>query len=213
MTCVFLFPQGKFWHRHRRPRPVEYHTDPEYHLNLRMESERAKASAKKRGGAAALRALNLQKEQDQAATPASVTEEPSSPRPSKNDVWVEIKSPRKSARHSPTGAAAAAGNDTLDPERPLSPASDVSSDTSERPLAHSRGQANGNGAASVSRPASAVATPAKQASELPAQGEGNAPHGDSGLGSAAQNRDSRSAEPSGPSDAQGLQPPRPTVSR
>ncbi|KAL5520663.1 SNF5 [Sanghuangporus sanghuang] len=200
---------GKFWHRHRRPRPVEYHTDPEYHLNLRMESDRAKASAKKRGGAAALRALNLQKEQDQAATPASATEEPSSPRPTKSDVWVEIKSsPRKSARQSPAVA------DALDLERPLSPASDVSSDASERPLARNRGHANGT--ASVSRPASAVATPAKQESELPAQTEMSTsapPPSSPGSRpvSAAPNRDSGSAEPSAtpaPS-GQDTQQPRP----
>ncbi|KAH8109811.1 hypothetical protein DFH11DRAFT_1479644, partial [Phellopilus nigrolimitatus] len=38
---------GKFWHRHRRPRPVEYNTDAEFHINLKVEVERVKASAKK----------------------------------------------------------------------------------------------------------------------------------------------------------------------
>ncbi|KAL4072221.1 hypothetical protein J3A83DRAFT_4092750 [Scleroderma citrinum] len=42
---------GKFWHRHRRLRPVEYNSDPQYHLNLRNEAEQAKTSAKKRGRA------------------------------------------------------------------------------------------------------------------------------------------------------------------
>lgn len=40
---------GKFWHRHRRLRPVEYNPDPEYHLSLRNEAEQTKTSAKKRG--------------------------------------------------------------------------------------------------------------------------------------------------------------------
>ena len=77
---------GKFWHRHRRPRPVEYNTDADYHINLKMEAEKVKASAKKRGGAAALRALNIQ--QDAPTTPASTnddTEPP--PSASRNDTW------------------------------------------------------------------------------------------------------------------------------
>ncbi|EJD02050.1 SNF5-domain-containing protein [Fomitiporia mediterranea MF3/22] len=152
---------GKFWHRHRRPRPVEYHTDPEYHLNLKMESERAKASAKKRGGAAALRALNQQQKQDdQAATPASVPDEPASPAASKNEVWVEINKSTKKA---------SVVADGLDLDRPLSPASDISSSASEKPLAQGLLQANGT--ASVSRPASAAATPLKGSSELPVHNE------------------------------------------
>ncbi|KAH8120300.1 hypothetical protein DFH11DRAFT_1739466 [Phellopilus nigrolimitatus] len=37
---------GKFWHCHRRPRSVEYSTDAEFYISLRMDG-RAKASAKK----------------------------------------------------------------------------------------------------------------------------------------------------------------------
>ena len=137
-------------------------------MNLRMESDRAKASAKKRGGAAALRALNLAKDQDNAATPASVTDEPSSPPVPKNEVWVEIKSPKKSKsrRASPTPAADV--TDLFD--RPLSPASDVSSSASEKPLAKSSSR-QANGTASASRTGSAAATPARTASELPAPHE------------------------------------------
>lgn len=43
------FYPGKFWHRHRRLRPVEYNPDPEYHLSLRNEAEQTKTSSKKRG--------------------------------------------------------------------------------------------------------------------------------------------------------------------
>lgn len=41
---------GKFWHRHRRPRPVEYNPTDEYHENLRRLEVEAKlnASRKKR---------------------------------------------------------------------------------------------------------------------------------------------------------------------
>jgi hypothetical protein len=36
---------GKFWHRHRRPRPVVYNPDPEYHLGLRTETDKSKILA------------------------------------------------------------------------------------------------------------------------------------------------------------------------
>ncbi|TFY56219.1 hypothetical protein EVJ58_g7775 [Rhodofomes roseus] len=39
---------GKFWHRHRRPRPVEYNADEEYHRNLLREAEQARIAAKRR---------------------------------------------------------------------------------------------------------------------------------------------------------------------
>ena len=115
-----------------------------------MEAERAKVGAKKRGGAAALRALNLAKqEQDQAGTPSSLTDQELSPTLPKHEVWVELKSPRKRAS-TPDGA------DVLG--RPLSPASSVSSSASERPLAQTV-QVNGNGEAtftfSLKAPASA----------------------------------------------------------
>ncbi|KAJ6463898.1 hypothetical protein C8R45DRAFT_1024536 [Mycena sanguinolenta] len=68
---------GKYWHRHRRPRPVEYNSDLEYHANLKREAELAKTVARRRGGAAALRALNGAV----SATPAD-TPEPQTPRDS-----------------------------------------------------------------------------------------------------------------------------------
>jgi len=36
---------GKFWHRHRRPRPVEYNPTEEYHLGLKRQEEEAKMNA------------------------------------------------------------------------------------------------------------------------------------------------------------------------
>ncbi|KAF7366705.1 hypothetical protein MSAN_00928600 [Mycena sanguinolenta] len=68
---------GKYWHRHRRPRPVEYNSDLEYHANLKREAELAKTVARRKGGAAALRALNG----TVSATPAD-TPEPQTPRDS-----------------------------------------------------------------------------------------------------------------------------------
>ncbi|KAM6501110.1 SNF5 / SMARCB1 / INI1 domain containing protein [Amanita muscaria] len=40
---------GKYWHRHRRPRPVEYTPDPDYHSGLRRDTEIAKSASKKKG--------------------------------------------------------------------------------------------------------------------------------------------------------------------
>lgn len=161
-----FFCIGIWWHRHRRPRPVEYNSDAEYHLNLRMEMERAQASAKKKGGAAALRALAMGQShsQDQAETPASMTDDPSSPTITKNEVWGESgKSPKKGG-----------GRSSLVPdtealsllERPLSPASSVSSSASDLPLAQGL-LTNGSG----SKPASTAVTPLKSTEELPAQPE------------------------------------------
>ncbi|GJE86317.1 hypothetical protein PsYK624_023970 [Phanerochaete sordida] len=39
---------GKFWHRHRRPRPVEYNSSLEYHMNLKKEEEMARLAASRR---------------------------------------------------------------------------------------------------------------------------------------------------------------------
>ncbi|TDL14318.1 SNF5-domain-containing protein, partial [Rickenella mellea] len=120
---------GKFWHRHRRPRPVDYHADAEYHINLKLESERARTPARKRG-AAALKAQN-QAQQEQ-TPPPSVSEHDASL--SKHELWGE-KSIRKGKQ------AQTSGSGPLD--RPLSPASSVSSSASERPLAETVLQTNG----------------------------------------------------------------------
>ncbi|KAF8504199.1 hypothetical protein BU17DRAFT_30164, partial [Hysterangium stoloniferum] len=62
-------PCGKFYHRHRRPRPVEYHAEESYHTNLKAEAERVKAVHRRKGGAAALRAMN----QEATSAPESST--------------------------------------------------------------------------------------------------------------------------------------------
>ena len=124
MNIVFKFSSkfacsGKFWHRHRRPRPVEYHSEREHHLNLIAAAERAKAAAREKGGAAALRALTMAQSQsvDSVATPAS--DEPSSPpQPTKQEMWVEI----------PTKKRMSQDRDDKDPiDRAVSPASSLSS--------------------------------------------------------------------------------------
>jgi SWI/SNF-related matrix-associated actin-dependent regulator of chromatin subfamily B member 1 len=46
-------PCGKYWHRHRRPRPVEYHSDLAYHQNQRDEAARAKNAGRRRAASPA----------------------------------------------------------------------------------------------------------------------------------------------------------------
>lgn len=106
-----------------------------------------KATAKKRGGAAALRALNIQ--HDQAATPASVDDRESSPAPPpKQETWAETKRSKKGP--SPSSEAF----ELFD--RALSPASSASSSgASDRPLAQTVLQANGGNDTKTSSPATA----------------------------------------------------------
>ena len=139
---------------------MEYHSEREYHLNLIAAAERAKAAAREKGGAAALRALTMAQSQsvDSVATPAS--DEPSSPpQPTKQEMWVEI----------PTKKRMSQDRDDKDPiDRAVSPASSLSSaSASELPLAQMAG-VNG----SVSKPPSSVATSIRGATELPPDGPG-----------------------------------------
>ncbi|KAI0080412.1 SNF5-domain-containing protein [Panus rudis PR-1116 ss-1] len=121
---------GKFWHRHRRPRPVVYNSDPEYHLNLKREEEQAKvaASRRKRPHAA----------QTEAPTSKAATVEPETPAPKPES---ESK-PKSEAPATPSKA-----DHTADEiERATSPMSTVSS-SSEPPLAQkmkSNGVSNGS---------------------------------------------------------------------
>ncbi|KAJ7835380.1 hypothetical protein B0H14DRAFT_3087545 [Mycena olivaceomarginata] len=41
---------GKYWHRHRRSRPVEYNSDLEYHAALKRDAELARTVARRRRG-------------------------------------------------------------------------------------------------------------------------------------------------------------------
>lgn len=114
---------GKFWHRHRRPRPVEYNPDPSFHSGLKQkekETETPKTPANKKR-AAALRATAA------AGTPPSLaggadTSEPQTPAGRQNGESNKDKD--------------------NDDDRAISPVSTVSSE-SEAPLAH-KVKVNGN---------------------------------------------------------------------
>ncbi|KAF8958931.1 hypothetical protein BDZ97DRAFT_1839880, partial [Flammula alnicola] len=136
---------GKFWHRHRRPRPVEYNSDPDFHSGVKQkEADATKTPAsKKKGAAAALRAQSAA----HSATPAADASEPQTPTRSNGDV-------EGSSRKSPTPAAPA-----NDDDRAMSPVSTASS-ASEPPLAQ-RVKMNGHHSKPTPTPAPAPATPVK----------------------------------------------------
>ncbi|KAG1859989.1 hypothetical protein C8R48DRAFT_605512 [Suillus tomentosus] len=110
---------GKFWHRHRRPRPVTYNQDPDYHLSLRRETEQVKTGVKRKG-----RAPNSQVAADGQDTPSR----------QKLDLFVDIS----------TRLPVPASED----DRAMSPVSTASSDT-EAPLAQRVTKVNGANHAGV----------------------------------------------------------------
>lgn len=112
---------GKFWHRHRRPRPVEYNSDPDFHNGVKRDTDMAKttAAAKKKGGAAALRAQSS----TVPPTPAE-TSAPQTPTPTRSNGDIDM-----SSRQSPMIVVP-----PLDDDRAISPVSTASS-ASEPPLA------------------------------------------------------------------------------
>ncbi|KAF9224771.1 SNF5-domain-containing protein [Gyrodon lividus] len=116
---------GKFWHRHRRPRPVQYNSDPQYHLNIKNEVEQVKTSAKRRG-----RAPN-----------SAVADGAETPSRQKSELWVEVASrPPNSSTIPPS-----------EDDRPVSPASTASSG-SEAPLAQQFFKNNGTTRAASAAP-------------------------------------------------------------
>jgi SWI/SNF-related matrix-associated actin-dependent regulator of chromatin subfamily B protein 1 len=125
---------------------VEYNSSAEYHTNKLREAELAKTVARRRGGAAALRAQNAG-----AATPGEDGEAASSPQ---NEGELEPP-PRQSQQ--PTVPPS-------EDDRAVSPASSTSSD-SEPPLAQRASKANGSNHASSVTPAPTSSGPvATQAS-------------------------------------------------
>lgn len=145
---------GKFWHRHRRPRPVEYNPDPEYHNGLKRESEAAKtaASAKKKGSRSQGSTVP--------PTPKETSEPPRTPRPRSQGGDADM-----SSRQSPVPTLG------LDDDRAMSPVSSASS-VDEPPLSQ-RVKMNGR----ASSPATAM--PSTPNAGSGANGGGNSGDGNS----------------------------------
>lgn len=116
---------GKFWHRHRRPRPVEYNPDPNFHSGLKQkEIDTLKTPSTKKRGAAVLRAQNASAISTSVATPSSI-------------AGADVSEPQ-----TPAGKSNGDSKDKEDDDRPISPVSTASS-ASEAPLAH-KVKVNGN---------------------------------------------------------------------
>ncbi|KAH9918736.1 uncharacterized protein BXZ73DRAFT_52794 [Epithele typhae] len=113
---------GKYWHRHRRPRPVTYNSSLEHHQGIIRAEEQSKSAAKRKRPQASV----VEKE----TVTADDDAEMDTPGPSKPKSLAETPS-----------AGADHGDMHLD--RAVSPVSTASS-TSESPLAH-RVKMNGGG--------------------------------------------------------------------
>ena len=122
---------GKFWHRHRRPRPVTYNSDPDFHSGVKQkETEGTKTPAGKRKGAAAA-ALRAQ------STAADISEPQTPARSTNGGDAGDQQQQQPSSRKSPTPAV-----NKDDDDRAMSPVS-TSSSASEPPLAQ-KVKMNGN---------------------------------------------------------------------
>lgn len=150
---------GKFYHRHRRPRPVEYHAEESYHVSLKVETDRAKAVNRRRGGAAALRAMN-QEAASAADSSTSVANVKSSAAAEQDDPDEDEDKPEvKDDKPDSLNAVDIVGAPVESAAGAASPADTSSSE--EPPLALSKGAvARGNGSVvSRSAPNSAQSQP------------------------------------------------------
>jgi SWI/SNF-related matrix-associated actin-dependent regulator of chromatin subfamily B member 1 len=107
---------GKFWHRHRRPRPCTYSTDPDYHNDLKRETE---VKSKKKGTAA------LRAQGSVVSTPAP-DDSSAPPTPARDRKKEDSEAP---SRQSPPPSRRAIQEE----DRAMSPMSSASS-VSEPPL-------------------------------------------------------------------------------
>jgi SWI/SNF-related matrix-associated actin-dependent regulator of chromatin subfamily B member 1 len=127
---------GKYWHRHRRPRPVEYNSSLEYHQNLKREEEQVKIAASRRKRPHA--------HQVEAASSKAPTVEPETPR--KGTPGFSDDKPLSQRTHLETPRLSKAEKT----EQPGSPMSTTSS-ISEAPLSQ-RVKPNGVGHSASSAP-------------------------------------------------------------
>jgi SWI/SNF-related matrix-associated actin-dependent regulator of chromatin subfamily B protein 1 len=97
---------GKYWHRHRKPRPVDYHSDLGYHQRLMDEAARVKALASRKKSGRPLPASMMEKEESTGYES-----------PSKGEVWVEV--PRRTSSRTITRVQSPATSDDSGDEAPL----------------------------------------------------------------------------------------------
>ncbi|KAF9254434.1 SNF5-domain-containing protein [Marasmius fiardii PR-910] len=113
---------GKYWHRHRRPRPVEYNTDPDFHLNQRDSEVLSKSvlTAPKRKGRPPGSGVNAS---------AAATPEPATPLIRRRDLAMSDRETPSRRQSTPISRRQSP------PVRAASPALSSASSASESPLA------------------------------------------------------------------------------
>ena len=148
------FRLGKYWHRHRRPRPVEYSTDPEFHLRQQAKGGNDEGNSK---------AVGSKKKKSQAVVEETKYEEvdvPEDPREEEDEV-----APTTVANVAKLEAQTASVLPHPLDDRPLSPVSTASS-ASEPPLVE-QVKMNGGSSGYNSNPS----TPAKTTREISERSE------------------------------------------
>jgi SWI/SNF-related matrix-associated actin-dependent regulator of chromatin subfamily B protein 1 len=154
VLCYSQFHSGKYWHRHRRPRPVEYSTDPEFHLRQQAKGGNDEGSSK---------AASSKKKKPQAVVDESKHEE--------IDAVEDVREEEEDI--APTTVANVAKLEAQTPsvlphpldDRPLSPVSTAS--TASEPLLAERVKMNGGSSGHNSNPS----TPAKTTREISERSE------------------------------------------
>ena len=146
------FRLGKYWHRHRRPRPVEYSTDPDFHLRQQAKGGNDEGNSK---------AVSSKKKKPQPVVDESKYEEADAT----EDVREEEDEivPTTAANVAKLEAQTASSLPHPLDDRPLSPVSTASS-ASEPPLAV---RMNGGSSGYNSNPS----TPAKTTREISERSE------------------------------------------
>lgn len=140
---------GKYWHRHRRPRPVTYNSSLEYHQGLQRAEEMQKSAAKRKRPHSAVVEVKAQAADDD------------------DDVGTPAPKPKSKAGSTIPDGAAGDG-----PDRAISPVSTASS-ASESPLAQ---RVKMNGAHSKSAPpAHPDVEPKAEPSQAPPQASPSRP--------------------------------------
>lgn len=151
LSIYLKFHLGKYWHRHRRPRPVEYSTDPEFHLRQQAKGGNDEGNSK---------TSVSKKKKSQVVIDETKLEEVDAP----EDVREDEVAPTTVANVAKLEAQTASVIPHPLDDRPLSPVSTASS-TSE-PLAE-QVKMNGGSSGYNSNPS----TPAKTTREIPERSE------------------------------------------
>ena len=107
-------PKGKFWHRHRRPRPVEYNTNPEAHMPG-SKVEPTKTPSRRKGRTNAATPVS------EAQTPRNKHDDDFEMAPSRLDNALSPVSTASSVSEAPLSRAKTNGSGHHPPQPPKSP--------------------------------------------------------------------------------------------